>query len=116
MRRLLGALFARLRRGRARCVKRASLLTVASLLLPGEGLADGLIPGPSETGFDPALELKARRYDRQHFDFNAHLFGISIDALVSDNQDRSLLTQFLAQEAELDFLAFTTSLGTPRAP
>src|SRR5262245_54199401 len=79
-------------------------------------IGSGLIPGPNEPAFDAVLAAKALRYDRQFHTFNANLLGLSLDVFVEDADDQSAVTAFLAQEAEPDFLAFTTALGRPRTP
>jgi hypothetical protein len=66
-----------------------------------------LIPGPGETGFDPALADKARAYDRQFHTFSAQPFGLSLDAWIPDAGDRALVAGFLAQDATADFVAFS---------
>ncbi|HEU0034408.1 MAG TPA: hypothetical protein VFQ53_27485 [Kofleriaceae bacterium] len=90
---------------------------------PGDGGGDGpitppgprLIPGPDETGFDPALAAKAHAYDRQFRVFAAMPFGLSLDAQIPDPGDRALVTAFLQQDATDDFAAFTAAQGTPRS-
>jgi hypothetical protein len=97
-------------------MKTIGLIVTFSLFIGLPAGAGGLIPGPGEPGFDAALETKAYRYDRQFHTFNATPFGLSLDAYIPDNNHRDLVTQFLAQDAEGDFLAFTTALGTPLGP
>src|SRR5688572_10021094 len=92
-----------------------SLLLVLPMILPARAAhGDGLIPGPNEASFDPALHTKALRYDLQFHTFNANLFGLSLDAFIDDADDRAALTAFLAQDTITDFLAFTTAANRPR--
>src|SRR5262245_22416418 len=56
----------------------------------GTGGAPGLphwIPGPSEAGFDAALEKKALSYDRQFRVFSSAPFGLSLDAFIPSASD-----------------------------
>jgi MYXO-CTERM domain-containing protein len=89
-------------------------LWLLPLVIPAPAAAQSLVPGPAQPGSNPALHDLAISYDRQFHTFNASPFGLSLDAFVPDQNDRSLVSAFLAQTAEPDFLAFTTSLGTPR--
>ncbi|HEU5059680.1 MAG TPA: hypothetical protein VFU21_24280, partial [Kofleriaceae bacterium] len=61
-----------------------------------------LIPGPGEDGFDPALEARARAYDRQFHTFSAP-WGLSLDALIPVPGERELVAGFLAQDETDDF-------------
>jgi len=64
-----------------------------------------LLPGPGEQGYDPVLENKARRYDRQHLVFNCAGNGINSDVVVSleHPQDRRAIAEFLDQTDGWDF-------------
>ncbi len=66
-----------------------------------------LIPGPGEAGFDGALATKALAYDRQFHVFSAMPFGLSLDAMIPDPEDRAQVAAFLAQDATDDYATFT---------
>jgi hypothetical protein len=86
----------------------------AIVLFPATAKAQSLIPGPGQAGSNAALHDLAASYERQMHIFNAAPFGVSLDAFVPDTNDRNLVAAFLAQSATLDFLAFTTAMGSPR--
>ncbi|MFH1531755.1 MAG: hypothetical protein ABIK09_13600 [Pseudomonadota bacterium] len=70
-----------------------------------------LIPGPCEEGWDPDLDLKARRYDRTWTLFNASAFGVNTDVGIAaaNTEDRALVNTFIQEmdgwEAEFEAFA-----------
>lgn len=72
-----------------------------------------LIPGDDENGFDADLLSHALRVDRQFHTFNAAPSGWSLDAYIPNAQHRQIVSDFLTQDGETDFVAYTTGLGTP---
>ena len=78
------------------------LLALASSRLAAAG---GLIPGPGETDFDPALAAKADRFVVQLHQLLTGPIGFGLNANVSDPEHRELLGRFLAGD-QRDFRAF----------
>ena len=68
-----------------------------------------LLPGPGQAGYDPDLEQKADRYDRQHLIFNASGHGVNADVVVSlgNIADRQLIQDFLRTTDGWDFEAWS---------
>ncbi len=68
-----------------------------------------LLPGPFEQGYDPVLEQKAARYDRQHLIFNCAGNGINADVVipVDRRDDREAIADFITQTDEWDFEAWS---------
>ncbi len=56
----------------------------------------------------PDLDESMSRQDRQFYFINARPFGLSLDAHYKDDQARTLIEQFLSQDASDDFEAVTT--------
>jgi hypothetical protein len=58
-----------------------------------------LVAGPAETAFDPALDKKARQYDRQHHAFSAVGQGLTTDVSVAlaRGEDRAVIEKFLRE-------------------
>ncbi len=83
-----------------------SVLLISSCT-PYQGTS--LLPGPSERGYDPVLEQKAARYDRQHLIFNCAGNGINADVVVpvDHRDDREAIADFITQTDEWDFEAWS---------
>jgi hypothetical protein len=87
------------------------LVVTLAFLAPGAS-AEKLIPGPGEAGSDDVLHALAAQYDRQFHTFSAAHFGLSLDTHIPNASYRQLVYDFMAQDAEQDFLAWTTGQGT----
>ena len=76
---------------------------------PAAARVDYLLPGPNQPGYDPVLEQKANRYDRQHLILNCAGNGINADAVVSlaRPDDRRLIEDFLRTTDGWDFEAWS---------
>jgi len=68
-----------------------------------------LLPGPGQDGYDPDLELKADRYDRQHLIFNCLGNGINADVTLSlqKAENRQMIEDFLQTTDGWDFEAWS---------
>ncbi len=79
---------------------------------PGTARAT-LIPGPNAAGFDSALAIKARRFDRQFHALNAHAAGVNADIVIAPNltDERESIRQFVQDTDGWDYAA--TSGKTP---
>jgi len=53
------------------------------------------VPGPCETGWEPDLDAKARRFDRAWTLFNAGALGINTDVGIASEADRTLIDDFV---------------------
>lgn len=81
-------------------------LAAALAGLPATVRADGLIPGPGESGHDAALAAKADGIDRQIHTFLTRPLGWGLEATVPDPAERTAIDEFFAAGAA-DFQAHT---------
>jgi len=79
------------------------LVLVGALLAGGPSRAEPIFP----VGANPELDAQFRRHGRQFYELNARPFGLSLDVWYADAAARTLIEQFLAQDASDDFEAVT---------
>lgn len=83
-----------------------SLVLLGLGLVPCLARADGLIPGPGESGHDEALAAKADRIDLQIHTFLTRPLGFGLEATVPDPAERAAIDEFFSAGAA-DFTAHT---------
>ncbi len=69
----------------------------------------GMLPGPTDDGFDADLALKARQLERQFHNFNTFGVGVNRELSVSlaNTDDRDTITEFITTTDEWDFEAWS---------
>lgn len=90
---------------RTRLAAAVGLVLGALASAPAGALAQALVPGPGEAGFDAALEAKAAGYERQIHGLLTPPLGWGLEAYIGDPADRALVDGFIAS-GEADFQAF----------